>query len=1133
MALSNKEKVGRALSLVAQGLRPFVDERMSAGLPEGKEWAEIYAARQAARNGASVKIENPDDPRFLLKILTDEWRLFSDSLNRQQSNLASELREVGNRWAHEPAITADDAYRALDTAERLLVAIGKPELAAQIGKMRIDHQRATFDEQTRKTVKAAQNNVAVAGAIAGTAIKAWREVITPHRDVATGQFNAAEFAADLHQVAFGQASSPEYTDPVEFFARTYVTSGLKDLLSRAVRRINGDLNASPVMNLQTQFGGGKTHSMLALYHLFSGVDVDRLPQAIQEIVGTTDLTALTVKRVALVGTHLSPAEPLIKPDGTRVNTLWGELAWQVGGRTAYDRIANADATGVPPGEALASLVRDHGPILILIDEWVAYARVLYGKENLPGGSFESQFTFAQHLIELVRAIPGAMLVVSIPASDSIDNDGAGSALEVGGANGRAALQKLQHVVGRTADDWRSATALESFEIVKRRLFEEPSAQSRADIAAVARQYVDYYRANQGQFPREATGAEYESRIKTAYPIHPELFDRLYEDWSTLEKFQRTRGVLRLMSTVINALWVSGDTAPLISPGSIPLNAASVFSELTHYLPDNWKPIVDTDIDGDGSTPVAIDQERPSFGSRSLTRRIARAAFIASAPTLGTAHKGVEKPRLWLGVAVPGDTPGHFGDSLEVLSQRATYLYSDAGRYWYDTTASISRQAADRADRLREEPEEIWAEVIKRLQAGARGARGLFAGVHVAPQDTGDVPDTDEARLVIIHPKFTSGKDTSTARDFAEGLLLHQGSKQRSKRNAVVMVAADRLRYEELDAAVREYLAWSSISRAVVELNLTDQQRNQAETRAKSANETVDSRISGTYTALLIPVQADPQGKPGIEVQRIAEGRGSLAERASEKLRRGQQLSDIYSSSNVRMALDTSLATVWTSGHVSFGSLWDLYATYPYLDRLRDLRVLEGAVLAVANSIMWQVEGFALAERFDEAAGRYEGLWLPGNPGEPTSLPDSALLVRPEIAATQNEQDVRIANEARKIRENQSEDSSPTPHGTDTEYPAPDQSVHTATPANSEDSVHTAANRVFFGSKMLNPERYAADFSKITQEVIQHLAGADDALLEVRIEISARTPTGFSESQVRTVRENANQLRFDQSGFEED
>lgn len=252
-------------------------------------------------------------------------------------------------------------------------------------------------------------------------------------------------------------------------------------------------------------------------------------------------------------------------------------------------------------------------------------------------------------------------MISIPASESGDDSEvvAGNAEEVGGANGLEALKRLQNVVRRVADQWRPASSTEAYQIVRQRLFKQPDAAALAAIGATARAYVDMYRKYADDFPRDSRDTAYEDRIKRTYPIHPELFDRLYEEWSSLERFQRTRGVLRLMSTVIHALWTGEDASPLIMPGSIPIATATVNQELTQYLHDSWKTIIDADVDGPHSEPARIDKEKPLFGQRSLTKRLARTVFFGAAPTIGSAHKGIETQRVFLGTAVPGDVPGNF------------------------------------------------------------------------------------------------------------------------------------------------------------------------------------------------------------------------------------------------------------------------------------------------------------------------------------------------------------------------------------------------------------------------------------------------------------------------------------------
>src|SRR6201988_5410732 len=424
--------------------------------------------------------------------------------------------------------------------------------------MKMELLRLRFDEQVRteqrKSAGTAIESVAAAN------LKPWREVVTPHKDVASGRYQQAEFAADLWQVHLGEGTD-EYRKPVEFFRRTYLPESLKRLLVGAVRRVSGQ-GGDPVVQLQTNFGGGKTHSMLALYHLFSGtapselLGIDEIvQQALPGRVGVSPAPKASRmaplpggSRGVLVGNKISPGNPVTKPDGAVVRTLWGELAWQAGGGEAIVLLSADDEKATSPGDVLRKLLNEYGPCLILIDEWVAYARQLHDQSDLPAGSFETMFTFAQALTESAKLANNCLLVISLPASDTQGSPHTqADDAEVGGIRGREALDRLRNVVGRVESSWRPATAEESFEIVRRRLFEAlagPDAFKQRDVTA--RAFADLYHAQSAEFPPECRGGDYEKRIQAAYPIHPEIFDRLYEDWSTLIKFQRTRGVLRLM-----------------------------------------------------------------------------------------------------------------------------------------------------------------------------------------------------------------------------------------------------------------------------------------------------------------------------------------------------------------------------------------------------------------------------------------------------------------------------------------------------------------------------------------------------------------------------------------------------------
>jgi len=262
------------------------------------------------------------DAAPLLRLMWEAWNdVFRRTLGPADRSLLSELREHRNKWAHQQAFSSDDAYRALDSAGRLLTAVSAPQ-AAEIDKMKMELLRLRFDEQVRSEQRKSSGSAVESSANA--TLKPWREVATPHRDVASGHYQQAEFAADLWQVHLGEGTD-EYRNPVEFFRRTYLTDSLRRLLVNAVQRLIG-AGGDPVVQLQTNFGGGKTHAMLALYHLFSGTRLAELA-GIDAVMKQAEASSLpSARRIVLVGNRISPGNPVTKPDGTVVRTLWGELA---------------------------------------------------------------------------------------------------------------------------------------------------------------------------------------------------------------------------------------------------------------------------------------------------------------------------------------------------------------------------------------------------------------------------------------------------------------------------------------------------------------------------------------------------------------------------------------------------------------------------------------------------------------------------------------------------------------------------------------------------------------------------------------------------------------------------------------
>jgi predicted AAA+ superfamily ATPase len=1115
MAITNHERVGKALELLKDGVTPFLERELKSEYQQ-RWFDEVKTTLSPQQMTFAGTEKNPQwEIATVLAVMWNQWNaVFRKILGQSERTLVSELREVRNNWAHQRPFTSDDAYRALDSAARLLTAVSAPE-SAEIEKMKMELLRVRFEEQVR-TEKRKTASPPVESQVTGQ-LKPWREVVNPHKDVASGKYQQAEFAADLWQVHLGEGTD-EYRHPAEFFRRTYLTESLKQLLVGAVRRLTG-AGGDPVVQLQTNFGGGKTHSMLALYHLFAGGKPGDL-LGIDAVLKEAEVSnPPKVRRVVLVGNKISPGNPVTKGDGTVVRTLWGELAWQLGfaagevkeAKKAFNRIRADDEKATNPGDRLRELFNEYGPCLILVDEWVAYARQLHDQGELPAGSFETQFSFAQALTESARLAKQCLLVISLPASDTTGSPHAqADDTEVGGQRGRESLERLRNVVGRLESSWRPASAEEGFEIVRRRLF-EPLVEREQFVArdSVARAFFDLYRTQQQEFPPDCRNAEYEERLKAAYPIHPEVFDRLYNDWSTLVKFQRTRGVLRLMAAVIHSLWEKGDRNPMILPSNIPIDDRRVEFELTRYLSDNWIPVIEKDVDGANSLPLRLDSEVPNLGKYAATRRVARAVYLGSAPTTTAANRGLEDRWIKLGCVMPGESPAIFGDALRRLAGAATYLYQDGPRYWYSTQPTVTKLADDRAEQLKRDSDKVVQELDKRLRADLRKP-GDFSRVHPLPASGQEVADDPDARLVVIGTADPYSKEAGSPADmFAKKVLESRGNSPRLYKNTLVFLAVDQTRLQDLDEAVRKYLAWESIVAEKDTLNLDPHQVKQAEMQRGTADTVVTARIPEAYQWLLIPVQDKPQSSVEWQAFRLT-GTDSLAARASKKVRNDELLLTGFAPSRLRMELDG--VPLWRGDSVAIKQLVEDFARYLYLPRLRDSSVLLGAIREGLGLLTWEKDSFAYADSYDESAGRYRGL-RGGQQVFSVDADSPGLLVKSEIARKQI--DAETTPEPPPV-----DGPAPIPPGPGPE-PLPPKAPEAAKP------------KRFHGSVELDATRVGRDAGRIADEVISHLSGLVGANVTVTLEIEAEIPNGASENVVRTVTENAQTLRFRNQGFEKE
>ena len=871
-------------------------------------------------------------------------------------------------------------------------------------------------------------------------------------------------------------------------SRRRFLDALRDLVVNGIRRLTG-AGGDPVVQLQTNFGGGKTHSMLALYHAFSDdfkLSMLRDYDEIRGRVGDID-DDLRARRAVIVGTSFNVSQPRRHSDCT-TRTIWGEIAYQLGKLPAYELVEQNDLEGTNPGaDTLVQLLEAHGPALIILDEFVRLTQNVYGVEPAPAaGSFEAILAFMQSLTEAVSSSSDALLLVSIPASE----------IEIGGGGGLTTLSQLQQTVARKEAVWKPVSAEESYEIVRRRLFSDVADYPARD--AVVNAFHRLYGDSNSDFPPEVAEVAYRRKMRGAYPIHPEFFERLYEDWSTLERFQRTRGVLRMMASVIHQLWIDGDQSLMIMPGSVPMWNKDVEGEVTKYLlPRNYSPVVAADIDGTGSKPYQIDQEVKQLGRHSASRRVARAIFMGSSPTKQT--RGIVESRINLATVQPGERASVFGDALRRMSSQLTYLYNDGIRYWYDTRATVNRTAEDRA--LNMDPYLVLEEAGRRLRAQPWDRRAL-GGVHFLPESSAEIPDEQSARVVVLSPEYChkSNDSASAAMEEINLIMTSRGNSPRHHRNMLVFIAPDETRHGEWQGSIRNCLAWQSIYEDEKDgrINLDSQQRKQVEQAVKRESQTVDKQLQETYCWLIVPLQSDGSQPVSLSQERLS-GKQPFLERAARKLKSSEWL--IHKLSPNSLMMELAPLDIWKDApHLGVKKLWAWLTNYCYLPRLADQSVLEATIVDGVSQLMPE---FAYATGVDDE-GKYTGLTM----GRQFTLnfDDKALIVQPEAARAQLDEERDLT----PIIDPISPIIDPDP------------------PLNPTPKLKTR----YYGSVQVDPQRARRDLSQIADEVILRLTSIAGAAVSVTVEIESLRGEGFDDAAIRPISENSRTLNFKAHSFEE-
>jgi hypothetical protein len=772
-------------------------------------------------------------------------------------------------------------------------------------------------------------------------LKPWFHVVTPREDLREGKpLDASEFAVNLEDIVEGRAR-PVYQNPELFFERTYLTKNLKDLAAQAVRRLSGiEVETSPVFNMATQFGGGKTHALALLFHLARGGPKSHDWQGVRQI-----LDHAAVKSVPQAATAVFVGQKFDSIYGRggdkgelRRLTPWGEIAWQLGGPKALSVIAQHDAAGIAPGgDAIRAFLPD-GPALILIDELLNYvSRERPRKSNLG----DQLYNFVQNLSEEARARSNVVLCVSIPASE----------MEMA-AEDQADYERFKKMLDRLGKAIIMSAETETAEIIRRRLFDWSGLPDDAKLTGSA--YADWVIAHRqmvGDFDVDSA----RDRFLSSYPFHPALLSVFERKWQSLPRFQRTRGVLRLL-----ALWVShaysqgfkgAHRDPLIGLGTAPVEDPFFRAAMFEQLGNN-------DLEGPVTTDIAGKKEAHSLRlDRDAEESIKKARLHQKVATVilfesngGQTRAEATLPEIRLDVAEPDLDIANVETALDSLSASCYYLTATNNRYRFSLSPNLNKLLTDRrATIVKPAIEERVKQVIQEVfKSGPSLVPAYF------PEKSGQVSDQPALTLVIMAPDQTYN-DPATAR-LMDQIVREYGQSGRTFKSAIFFAVPDGGTLLKDEA--RKLLACEDIcADTETYKRLDDSQRRQLDADTKKAARDLKEAVWRTYKHIVRLVKDNTLQEIDLGLVHSSAA-GSMRELILNRLRSQDEVTDSVGPSKLIKYWPPALKE-WTTKAAR-----DAFFSSPALPRLLNAAAIKRTIADGINQKL-----IAYAGR--TASGRYE------------------------------------------------------------------------------------------------------------------------------------------------------------------
>ena len=871
----DREKLQRGLGLFLDAMRPYAVSIITRECADGVSWDMDFERRienERKRNNWQMQRMQLNNNGSSLLGLIDYNNLVTFIINYKESvtrevggtkdynrlrSCLQELQDTRNSWAHFDSNSLDDdeAERAFSNMIQVSKLLEMPELEEELKRIKGGTQarvEPTSQPQRVSAQSAQQDNN---GAVDYTGVlPAWFNTIMPQYDIRNGQLDESIFAANIEEVATGTAPVV-YQDIVSFFDRTYVTDGMRELIRRVVQALNGKESQNRVISLQTGFGGGKTHSLISLYHTVKYSRDFRNMEAARHILDPEDMPQFDDAKVAVFTQNtVSVVNGHQVEDGIVTHTLWGELAWQLGGREDYEHVRQADEQRIAPtAKDIKSVIEGATPALILIDELADYCAKASGLVVGGGTLFTQTNSFIQTLTEVVASIPRTVLICTLPAS----------ATEVASSEiGQEILSALETRVVRVGSSVKPVDDEEIFEVVRRRLFDKMEKPEMLEL--VARKYKDMYHNRRDALPVEADRVAYVERIKKAYPFHPELIDIFRVRWGSDSRFQRTRGVLRLLASIVKDLWQRRSTLvgtqALIQTSDVQLeNLPTLQSTITSLMGAQWDSVMHADVIGAISNAYKLDEQNAgnNIGKYHLATAVTTTVLMASVGS--SSQKGLSLKQLKLCLLKP-DAFQHIDidSTLNQLENIVHYMYrSSIGgeqSYWFQSKPNINILINQAKGDVKED--EVNAEILRMVKHGVQNV----AQVKVLVEPTGDVPEQKQLTFVVMHPKYAAaagGNISNSAKNAIRQMAQMRGSAQRVYRNTLLFLLCSEAGRAALSMKLREYLACDKIITEYGSQLDADQKKDVLE-RKRQSGQSANEQLIHAYNTVVKCVRDDLQ-----------------------------------------------------------------------------------------------------------------------------------------------------------------------------------------------------------------------------------------------------------------------------------